>query len=101
MMSDLDNEVDEDSDSGNSEYEFSTPERLRLTRKGDLSCHMMLKGICKMIDGVNLMCTSYFKMYMLLLLALLKDPSIVAPAENMCQRIWLWSLSFQIMESRH
>ena len=43
-----------------------------------------------MIDGVNLMAlthagsgkTGYFTMYMLLLLVLLKDPNIVAPAKK-------------------
>src|ERR1700728_1400795 len=63
-------------------------------RTCDYSCHDLhddqLKGICKMIDGVNLMAlthtgsgkTGYFTMYMLLLLALSKDLNIVAPAKN-------------------
>ena len=58
-----------------------------------LSCDLyddQLEGICKMIDGINLMAitctgsgkTGYFTMYMLFLLAPSKDPRIVAPAKN-------------------
>ena len=51
-----------------------------------------LEGICKMIDGINLMPlmhtgsgkTGYFTMYMLLLLALSKDLRIVTPAKKVC-----------------
>ena len=87
---------DEIADYGVSDYQFSTTEGLRLARKVlrqllPYDPHDdQLEGICKMIDGINLMAltrtgsgkTGYFIMYMLLLLALSKDPSIVAPAKK-------------------
>ena len=71
ITSDLDNK---DSDSGNSKYQFSTPKVLHLSRKilGPLHPHHdQLEGICKMIDGINLIVltctgsgkTGYFTMY--------------------------------------
>jgi len=73
MTSDSD---DEDSDSGNSKYQFSTPKGLHLSRKILWPLHPhddQLEGICKMINGINLMVlthtgsgkTGYFTMYML------------------------------------
>ena len=87
---------DDDSDSGNSDYQFSTPDGLHLARKIlrpllPYDPHDdQLEGICKMIDGINLMAltrtgsgkTGYYIMYMLLLLALSKDPRIIAPAKK-------------------
>jgi hypothetical protein len=87
---------DEIADSGISDYQFSTTEGLSLVRKVLRPLLLynphddQLEGICKMIDGINLMAlmrtgsrkTGYFIMYMLLLLALSKDPSIVAPAKK-------------------
>ena len=87
---------DEIVDYGISDYQFSTTEGLRLARKVlrqllPYDPHDdQLEGICKMIDGINLMAltctgsgkTGYFIMYMLLLLALSMDPSIVAPAKK-------------------
>ena len=70
---------DDDSDSGNSDYQFSTPDGLRLARKilrpllpYDPHDDQLEEGICKMIDGINLMAltctgsgkTGYFTMYM-------------------------------------
>ena len=89
-----------DSDSGNPDYHFSTPDGLCLTRKVlqpllPYDPHDdQLEGICKMIDGINLMAltrtgsgkTGYFTMYMLFLLALSKDPRIVAPAKKSVPR---------------
>ena len=77
-----------------SDYQFSTPHGLRLARKVlqpllPYDPHDdQLEGICKMIDGIDLMAltctgsgkTQYFTMYILLLLALSKDPRIAAPA---------------------
>jgi hypothetical protein len=87
---------DDDTDSRNSDYQFSTPDGLHLARKVlrpllPYDPHDdQLEGICKMIDGINLMAltrtgsgkTGYFTMYMLFLLALSKDPRIVAPAKK-------------------
>jgi hypothetical protein len=87
---------DDDSDSHHSYYQFSTPDGLHLARKVlrpllPYDPHDdQLEGICKMIDGINLMAltrtgsgkTGYFTMYMLFLLALSKDPRIVAPAKK-------------------
>jgi superfamily II DNA/RNA helicase len=87
---------DEIADSSISVYQFSTTKGLRLARKVlrqllPYDPHDdQLEGICKMIDGINLMAltrtgsgkTGYFIMYMLLLLVLSKDPRIVAPAKK-------------------
>jgi hypothetical protein len=78
---------DDDSDSHHSYYQFSTPDGLHLARKVlrpllPYDPHDdQLEGICKMIDGINLMAltrtgsgkTGYFTMYMLFLLALSND----------------------------
>ena len=102
---------DDDTDSRNSDYQFSTPDGLHLARKVlrpllPYDPHDdQLEGICKMIDGINLMAltrtgsgkTGYFTMYMLFLLALSKDPRIVAPAKK---SVRLWFLSFQLTELR-
>jgi hypothetical protein len=69
------------------DYQFSTPDGLHLARKVlrpllPYDPHDdQLEGICKMIDGINLMAltrtgsgkTGYFTMYMLFLLALSND----------------------------
>jgi hypothetical protein len=87
---------DDDSDSHHSDYQFSTPDGLHLARKVlrpllPYDPHDdQLEGICKMIDGINLMAlmrtgsgkTGYFTMYMLFLLALSKDPRIVTLAKK-------------------
>ena len=87
---------DDDTDSCNSDYQFSTPDGLHLARKVlrpllPYDPHDdQLEGICKMIDGINLMAltrtgsgkTGYFTMYMLFLLALSKDPRIVVLAKK-------------------
>src|SRR5882724_8634654 len=93
MTVDSDND---DSDSCNSDYQFSTPDGLHLTRKVLQPLLLynphddQLEGIGKMIDGINLMAlthtgsgkTGYFTMYMLFLLALSKHPSFVVPAKK-------------------
>jgi len=92
-----------------SDYQFSTPHGLHLARKVlqpllPYDPHDdQLEGICKMIDGIDLMAltctgsgkTQYFTMYILLLLALSKDPRIVAPTKSLCLKTQLWSLFFQ------
>ena len=93
MASDLD---DKNSDSDIPDYQFSSLKGLHFARKV-LQPFLLydshddqLEGSCKMINGINLMAlmhtssgkTDYFTMYMLLLLALSKDPSIVAPAKK-------------------
>jgi hypothetical protein len=87
------NSDDEDSGSGNSNYQFKglclARKVLRLLMPYDPHDDQ-LEGICKMIDGINLMAltrtgsgkTGYFTMYMLFLLALLKNPSIIVPAKK-------------------
>jgi len=74
-------------------FEFSTSEGHQLTRSVlrpllPYDPHDdQLEGVCKMADGVDLMAlmrtgsgkTGYFTMHMLLLIALSKDPTIVAP----------------------
>jgi hypothetical protein len=93
MASDSD---DENLDSNISDYQFNTLKGLHLAKKVLQPLLLydphddQLEGSCKMIDDINFMAlmhtsfekTSYFTMYMLLLLALSKDPSIVAPAKK-------------------
>jgi len=75
------------------DFEFSTSEGHQLTRSVLRPLLLydphddQLEGVCKMADGIDLMAltrtglgkTGYFTMHMLFLIALSKDPSIVAP----------------------
>ena len=82
---------DDDTDSRNTDYQFSTPDGLHLARKVlrpllPYDPHDdQLEGICKMIDGINLMAltrtgsgkTGYFTMYMLFLISdILSAPEV-------------------------
>lgn len=79
-----------------SEYTFSSPEGYSLARKIlrpllPYDPHdVQLEGICKSVDGGDIMAllptgagkTGFFIFYMLLMLALAKDPSLVAPRKK-------------------
>ena len=87
----------DDSDSGNSDYQFSTPDGLRLARKIlrpllPYDPHDdQLEGICKMIDGINLMAltrtgsgkTGYYNVYVTFA-GTLKGPENRRASQKVC-----------------
>jgi len=102
---------DEDLDSDILDYQFSTSKVWTLQERSVALLPYdphddQLEGSCKMIDGINSWpsCVQLWKDRLFYnvyatSLALLKDPSIVAP-QKICAENQLWTLSFQPMESR-
>ena len=89
MTGDLD---DNDSDSDNADYQFNTPDGLCLARKAlqpllPYDPHdNQLEGICKMINGINLMALThtdqvFYNVYVTFA-GTLKDPRIISPAKK-------------------